>query len=260
MRFAQKYSPQLTALAVLSLMALSVGFASLPATGQPESPPSDPQETDPHWLLRPGAPEQPEHRDALLRGIRERSPSTGLGPIPNTGTIKGILDSPFARRYPAVVYVDEIEGKRFDPPTENPLMDQVNLMFKPHVLPALVGSTVDFPNNDEVRHNVYTTKSSACQFNLGTYAAGESKQVTCTEPGVITLLCNTHAEMSGYIVVVPTPYFATTDNKGEFAIAGVPGGTYRLTFWHERLAPQTLEITVEPDAETYAEFSDLRRK
>jgi len=258
MRFVQKYSPQLTALAVLSLMILSVGFASLPATGQPESQPSDPQEVDPHWLLRPGAPEPDP--DWLLRSNGGRAPGTGLDPVLKTGTIKGVLDSLFARRYQAVVYVDEIEGKRFDPPTTNPLMDQVNLMFKPHVLPVLVGSTVDFPNNDEVRHNVYTTKSSACQFNLGTYASGESKQVTCTEPGVITLLCNTHAEMSGYIVVVPTPYFATTDNKGEFAITGVPGGTYRLTFWHERLAPQTLEITVEPDAETYAEFSDLKRK
>lgn len=177
-----------------------------------------------------------------------------------TGSIEGVLSSPFARRYAAAVYIEGADGEPFQSPAVNPVMDQQNLMFTPHVLPVLVGSTVDFPNSDEVRHNVYTTKSSVCQFNLGTYPAGDKKSVACSSLGVVTLLCNVHAEMSGYIVVSPTPYFATTDNSGRFVIEGVPAGTYSVTFWHERLASQSVEVTVQPDAATHLEFTGLRRK
>lgn len=199
-----------------------------------------------------------EQRDPINKSIAARSIDSGGGA--QAGAIKGVLSSPFARRYAAAVYIVGAEGEQFDPPAVNPVMDQQNLMFTPHVLPVLVGSTVDFPNTDEVRHNVYTTKSSVCQFNLGTYPAGDKKSVTCGNLGVVTLLCNVHAEMSGYIVVCPTPYFATTDERGQFVIEGVPPGTYSLTFWHERLASQTVEVTVQPDAVAHVEFTGLHRK
>lgn len=177
-----------------------------------------------------------------------------------TGSIEGVLSSPFARRYAAAVYIEGADGEPFQSPAVNPVMDQQNLMFTPHVLPVLVGSTVDFPNSDEVRHNVYTTESSVCQFNLGTYPAGDKKSVTCDNLGVVTLLCNVHAEMSGYIVLSSTPYFTTTDDRGWFVIEGVPSGTYSVTFWHQRLAAQIVEVTVRPDTVTHVEFADLRRK
>ncbi len=181
-------------------------------------------------------------------------------PVQQTGTIKGILKNPFAKRYPAVVYVTEIEAKRFEPPKTNPVMDQKNLAFTPHVLPVLVGSTIDFPNSDQVRHNVYTTKDSACQFNLGTYPASVVKRITCDRVGVISLLCNVHAEMSGYIVVCPTPYFATTNERGEFSISGVPAGSYKLTFWSERLAATVIEVRVDLGKEADVEFTGLQVK
>lgn len=179
---------------------------------------------------------------------------------PQKGTITGTLKNPFARKYPAAVYVADVPGAIFELPKAHPVMDQKNLVFTPHVLPVFVGSTIDFPNSDDVRHNVYTTRDSVCQFNLGTYPAGEVKRVRCDNVGMISLLCNVHAEMSGYIVVSPTPYFATTDTRGEFSIPDVPPGTYRLTFWHEKLASTVVEVAVEPGREAYVEFSGLERK
>lgn len=179
---------------------------------------------------------------------------------PTTGTIKGTLDSPFARRYRAVVFIASPHGADMPPPAVNPVMDQRSLRFEPHVLPALAGSTIDFPNSDEVRHSVYTTDSSSCRFNLGTYPAGEVKRVKCDSPGVIVLLCNVHAEMSGYIVVTPTPYFAVTDERGEYEIPDVPAGQHTLTFWHERLAPQEREVVVTAGATTTLDFTNLTRK
>lgn len=192
------------------------------------------------------------------------APSVVAGAIakqaPPTGTIRGRLDHPFARRITAAVYIAAIDGATFDPPAVNPVMDQVNLRFTPHVLTVLAGSTIEFPNNDEMRHNVLSSRSSVCQFQLGLYPAGVVKRVKCDQPGVIMVLCNVHAEMRGIIVVSPTPYFATTNKAGEFRIEGVPPGTYDITFEHERLVPKTLEVRVAAGNETYVEFSGLKRR
>lgn len=252
MRLTHTACSLLAVATVGGLLLLSAGFATAPAEDLPETiDVAELLETDPGWFYRVHAGIAPPEADPA---------DPAAVPAPETGTIRGSLDSPFARRYPAAVYIDTIEGGQFDAPATNPVMDQVNLRFTPHVLAVLEGSTIDFPNSDQVRHNVYTTKSAACQFNLGTYAEGMSKSVTCDNLGVITLLCNVHAEMSGYIVVAPTPYFATTDSAGEFLIEGVPAGTYSLTFWHQRLASQTVEVTVQANAEVQVEFSGLKRK
>lgn len=208
-------------------------------------------------LLPPLAAPTVDGRAATVRGSATAGPQL----VPTaTGTIRGALKSPFARRYTGVVFIDAIQGRAFDPSAQNPVMDQKSLRFEPHVLPVLVGSTIDFPNNDEVRHNVYTTDSSSCRFNLGTYPTSTVKHVTCDTPGVIVLLCNVHAEMSAYIVVTSTPYFALTDTRGEFVIPEVPAGEYTLTFWHERLESQKLDVVVKAGETTTREFTNLKRK
>jgi plastocyanin len=76
----------------------------------------------------------------------------------------------------------------------------MDLLFIPHVLPVLAGTAVAFPNNDTVRHNVFSP-SPAKRFNLGSYAQKVTKHVVFDKPGVVALLCNVHAEMSAYVVV-----------------------------------------------------------
>lgn len=177
-----------------------------------------------------------------------------------TSAIRGRLHDSLLMRLPAVVYIERIEGKTFPPPTAHPVIDQKNLVFTPRVLPVLKGTTVDFKNSDSVKHNVFSSRKSPTVFNLGTYSAGTVMSVTFDKPGVVTLLCNVHSEMSAYVLVLETPYFAVTDREGNFAIAGVPPGTYRINFWHEILAGTPQEITVKDNEISSVDWHQLKRK
>jgi hypothetical protein len=72
-------------------------------------------------------------------------------------------------------------------------------------------------------------------------------------PGVVPLLCNVHPEMSGYIIVTPTPYFAEADDAGNFKIANIPDGSYTVTAWHEGYKNQSKPVIVAGEAS--ADFS-----
>ncbi len=177
-----------------------------------------------------------------------------------TGTIAAKLSSPYARRGEGVVFIKEAKGE-FKPPKENPKMDQQKLVFIPNVLPILVGTTIDFPNNDVVRHNVFSSKKSVEQFNLGTYSTGVTKQRAFEKVGFVQLLCNVHAEMSAFIIICQNPYFAVTDKKTSSAeIKNVPPGEYELTFWHQMILSKTVKITVKAGETTAVTFSGLSRK
>jgi plastocyanin len=133
-----------------------------------------------------------------------------------------------------VVYISKIEGKTFAPSADK-VLDQIYLAFKPHVLSIVAGTRVKFPNSDEIAHNVFSPNPvDGKRFRLGTYASGEFKDWVFVKPGVITLLCNVHIEMSAYIVVTETPYSAVTDADGTYTIKDVPPGNYTLNAWHER--------------------------
>jgi plastocyanin len=151
------------------------------------------------------------------------------------------------------VYVDAIPGKTFEAPKEHPVMDQHKMMFVPHVMAVQQGTTVEFLNSDAVGHNVYWPSISGNKklaHNMGTWPQGQRKPFQFNEPGVAALLCNVHPEMSGYIIVVPTPYFAVTDKEGNFEIKNVPAGKYTLKTWSEDGKPTTQEIEVGAGAAT----------
>lgn len=152
---------------------------------------------------------------------------------------------------PSVVWVDAIAGKTFPPPDKNPVMDQKGLMFQPHLMVIPVGTTVEFLNSDSVAHNVFWGSISGNKklgHNMGTWPKGEKKPFKFDQPGVVPLLCNVHPDMSGYIIVSPTPYFAESDASGEFTIAGVPDGSYTVTAWHEGAKNQSKPVTVSGGA------------
>ena len=143
------------------------------------------------------------------------------------------------------VYVDVIPDKKFDAPKDHVVIDQRKMAFIPHVAVVQQGTTVDFLNSDPVGHNVYWPSISgnkALKGNLGTWPKGEKKPFTFKDLGVASLLCNVHPEMSGYVVVVPTPYFAVTDKDGNFEIKNVPAGKYTLKTWSEDGKPTTQAV------------------
>lgn len=145
------------------------------------------------------------------------------------------------------VYVDAIPGKKFDPPAQHVTIDQRRMTFAPRVTVVLQGTTVDFLNSDPVGHNVYWPSISGNKklaHNMGTWPKDERKSFQFNDLGLASLLCNVHPEMSGYVVIVSTPYFAVTAKDGAFELKGVPPGTYTLKTWSEDGKPATQTITV----------------
>jgi len=117
---------------------------------------------------------------------------------------------------------------------------QRNKSFEPHVLAVRVGSVVQFPNKDPFFHNVFSLFDGK-RFDLGLYEAGSSNSVRFDRPGISYLFCNIHPEMSAVVIAVATPYFAVTDASGQWTIANVPDGRYRLHVWYERSSAEDLE-------------------
>ena len=145
------------------------------------------------------------------------------------------------------VYVDVIPDKKFDSPKDHVVIDQRKMTFVPRVVAVQQGTTVDFLNSDAVGHNVYWPSISGnkkLSHNLGTWPKGDKKPFQFNDLGSVPLLCNVHPEMSGYVVVVPTPYFAVTDKDGNFEIKDVPAGKYTLKTWSEDGKPTTQAVDV----------------
>jgi plastocyanin len=130
---------------------------------------------------------------------------------------------------------------------------QKGAMFTPHILPIVVGTTVEWPNYDDILHNVFSF-SETKPFDLGLYKSPEVKKVTFDKPGRVDVFCSIHARMNCIVMVLENPFFATTNERGGYKILNVPPGTYRLRAWHERLPSQVREITVPDQGEVKADF------
>lgn len=143
-----------------------------------------------------------------------------------------------------VVYVDAAIG---GPPSQHVTVDQKKMTFIPHVIAVQKGTTVDFLNSDPVGHNVYWPSiggNKKLAHNLGTWPQGQTKSFTFNDLGAAPLLCNVHAEMSGYVVVVPSAYHAVTKADGSFVISGVPPGHYTLKTWSASGKPTVQQVDV----------------
>lgn len=156
----------------------------------------------------------------------------------------------------ALVYVAAIPGKTFPPPKEPARMDQKGLMFQPHVLPVLVGTTVDFLNSDTILHNVFTPAACADKFNLGTFGNGQKRSHVFKKECFAPVLCIVHPEMAAFVAVLPTPYFSVTGADGAYDIHDVPDGSYTLKVWHPKL--KAGEKAVPVHGPTQADFQLAR--
>jgi plastocyanin len=156
----------------------------------------------------------------------------------------------------AIVYVSKVAGKTFQPPKEHATIDQSNRVFQPHVLPILVGTTVDFLNSDPYLHNVFSPEACADKFNLGTFPKGEKKPHTFRKECFAPLLCIVHPEMEAFVAVLPTPYFGVTKPDGSYDIRDVPDGSYTLKVWHPKLKGSEKSVSVH--GATQADFQLAR--
>ena len=129
----------------------------------------------------------------------------------------------------AVVWLDAPPGAARSRP-EPAVLDQRNITFTPRVLAVQVGTQVKFPNRDRVFHNVFSHHEGKV-FDLGLYPVGAVKEVPFEKAGLSRIFCNIHPQMAAYVMAVDTPYFAVSDQAGQFVIRGVPAGTYTYRAW-----------------------------
>ncbi len=140
-----------------------------------------------------------------------------------------------------------------------PQLVQRNKSFFPHVLVVQVGYPVEFPNKDPFFHNVFSLFEGK-RFDLGLYEAGSSRTVLFDREGISYIFCNIHAEMSGVVIALKTPYYGISDRRGVIAIPNVPRGRYELRVWQERALPESLEALTRTIliSETSHSFGALR--
>lgn len=172
------------------------------------------------------------------------------------GTITGTVDVQNAgNNGDVIVFIDAKEGLESQPTSDQPVMNQENLKFVPHVLPVSVGTTVQFKNSDAVAHNIFTPSPAGDMFNLGSWKGDQVKTHTFDKTGEVVLLCNLHPEMEGYIYVTPNAYFAKTDNDGNYSINNIPAGNYTLRIWSENGNARPQNVTVPESGSISANFT-----
>jgi plastocyanin len=182
---------------------------------------------------------------ATIRGrVEVRGSPPAIAQRPNVGALGAPNPHDTSDRRRSVVYLEMGPRAAFDD-TELPRarMNQRNETFVPRVLAIMTGTTVEFPNDDPIYHNVFSL-SRARGFDLGRYAAGHSKSVRFDRPGIVRVFCDIHSHMSAFILVFAHPFFAVTDDRGQYAIRNVPPGKYTLKAWHEVLPEVSRPVTV----------------
>jgi plastocyanin len=135
----------------------------------------------------------------------------------------------------AVVFLESREARALAKPVDGAEIAQRAKRFEPEVTVVTVGSSVTFPNQDTVRHHVYSF-SPVKTFELKLYIGTPANPVVFDKPGIAVLGCNIHDQMAAWVVIVETPYFGRSAANGQVSLAHVPAGSYRLRVWHPGLA------------------------
>ena len=140
-----------------------------------------------------------------------------------------------------VVWLEPLSGLSVPPARSTRAeMIQKDKTFSPHVLPIMVGTTVNFPNYDPIFHNAFSNYNGQI-FDIGLYPPGTTKAIVFRREGVVRVFCNIHPTMSAVIVVLKSPYFCSSNKSGDLQMTGVPFGSYRMHVFHERATESTLD-------------------
>ena len=189
--------------------------------------------------------------------------SAGAGTVTGTVALKPIVKPKVPPRYYLGPYrsargtaadssalgevVVSLQGEtliqKYPPPAHPLTMAQHGQQFIPSVLPVLVGSTVEFPNEDNFYHNVFSVAGGE-RFDLGRFGAGGTASQTFVKPALVVVHCEIHSDMKAFIVVLDNPYFTLSDTAGHFTLREVPAGTYTLKAWHPTQGEQSIRIAV----------------
>ncbi len=153
-----------------------------------------------------------------------------------------------------VVYIDAPTQEKKPPQPVIKTITQMGVTFTPRVMPIMAGTVIEWPNYDDIYHNVFSI-SEAKQFDLELYKSPEIKRVPFDKPGRVDVFCSIHTTMNCVILVLENPWFSLSDAKNHYTITNVPPGTYNLKAWHERLPTVTKQITVPDNGDVKIDFT-----
>jgi len=174
-------------------------------------------------------------------------PNAGGAAIPSTAyptrAVGPKANHPIPETTNVVVYLKDAPFRGSVTPRKAEIR-QEHETFVPHVIALTRGSSLDFPNDDPIYHNVFSL-SSGSSFNLGRYPKGESRTRAFAKPGIVKVYCQIHSHMSATIMIFDHPYFVIPQASGQFELPNVPPGDYTLVGWHERVGERTIPVHVE---------------
>ena len=162
-----------------------------------------------------------------------------------TGTVMGTVPGMGAGVHQAVVYLVATGPDSTRRVRDTVLVDQSDLTFRPGLILGQPGLSVEFRNSDPSLHNVFGFLRNGPEFDLGTFPGGTSRTWTFDEPGGHVVLCHIHPEMLAYVLILPTPYYSSTQSDGRYRIDGVPPGGYTMRVWNARgaVVHGTVQVT-----------------
>lgn len=231
---------------LFSSAELLTGAESLAQIAGPFREGAPPRVTTPTEKIDAHAPPQPR----TVGSSEEEDKEAKVAPPRVEGSLTGIVEidgKPLTGAF-GLVTLEPVTGKSPARTPKRRAIEQRDRTFLPHVMAIPVGSTVTFPNFDNVFHNVFSSSPSA-PFDLGIYKVGEAREYKFEKEGIIRLGCNLHANMSAYIAVVSAPAYVITDDAGKFSFKHLAPGKYHLKAWSERSkAPITQDVTVKVGA------------
>ena len=231
---------------LFSTAELLTGADALAALADTFRAGAPPRVAGPTKKIDASAPAEPK----VVGSSEQEDAEAKVAPPKVEGSLTGVVQidgKPLSGAY-GLVTLEPAGGKWAPRTPKHREVQQRNREFLPHVLAVPVGSTIAFPNYDNVFHNVFST-SPLAPFDLGIYKVGEAREYTFTKEGIVRLGCNLHAGMSAYIVVVNAPAYVVTDETGHFAFNHLAPGHYKLHAWSERSnTPITQDITVKVGA------------
>ncbi|HEY4612875.1 MAG TPA: carboxypeptidase regulatory-like domain-containing protein [Bacteroidota bacterium] len=164
--------------------------------------------------------------------------------VNKNGTLKNVL----------VFVKDGLGGKKFDTPKTKVVFDQAGCVYKPHVLGIMVGQELEVLNSDPTLHNVHSLSKDNTQFNQAMPMKGMKLTKKFEKVENFKVKCEVHPWMGAYIGVFNHPFYAVTDDSGNFTIKGLPAGSYTLEAWQEKYGSQTMKVTVDAAGKATADF------
>ncbi len=230
----QKQIDKLVKAQQLYLQALKNAFDGPVSSNDAKPDPEPKVVAEPKAADKPKAPDKgtvgfTDSKPAKARLEPKEKKATGVGSI--VGKVTGVGD--------AVIYVDTIVETTRGTAT----MKQEGKQFLPSVLVVQKGTTVQFPNMDAFFHNVFSVTPDH-SFDLGSYRQGETKSVTMSKPGVVSVYCNMHPQMVGHILVAPNGNYVRAGKDGFFRLTNVPAGKHRVVAWAPNAKPVSAEAEV----------------